>query len=414
MRVLIAGDSFAFPEGQGATTRVRAMGRGLVRAGADVDVIVTTYTLPAEDGVGDLAACGVIDGMHYRHATGSQVASPSRVERRWGRLRGVGSACGSALGFGAPAPDAVLFFTNDAIALTLAIGGAAKLRRSVLLVDGCELPFVYRHDSVHTRAARAAYDHGFLNWFDGILAISGLLEDHFRRRVGSGTRVLRMPILVDCQRFARGGVSRRSGAAPYIAYSGSLAYTKGIATLLHAFRDIAGRHSDVSLRMTGLAVPREYRGELERLVCALGLDGRVEFLGLIPGTEFPDFLRAATALVIPHPAADFSAAAFPTKLGEYLASGTPVVVTRVGEVEDYVTDGETAFVADPGDPQALAAALDAVLDDPQRAAAVGAAGAALACREFDIDRHGRRLYEFIEELRAKHQRRGVGNGWAGL
>ena len=125
-------------------------------------------------------------------------------------------------------------------------------------------------------------------------------------------------------------------------------------------------------------------------------------------------MRAATALVIPHPAADFSAAAFPTKLGEYLASATPVVVTRVGEVEDYVTDGETAFVADPGDPHALAAALDAVLGDRQRAAAVGTAGAALAWREFDIGRQGRRLCEFIEELRAKKLRRGVRNERAGL
>jgi glycosyltransferase involved in cell wall biosynthesis len=414
LRVLIAGDNFAFPEGQGATTRVRAMGRGLVRAGADVDVVATTYMQWAGDGVGDLAASGVIDGMHYRHATGAPVAGPSRVRRRWGRLRGVGSACGSALGLGAPAPDAVIFFTNDRVALTLAVGGAAKLRRSVLLLDGCELPFVYRQDDARTRAARAAYDHGFLNLYDGILAISGVLEDHFRRRVGSGTRVLRMPILVDCERFARGGASPRSAAAPYIAYSGSLAYTKGITTLLHAFRDIAGRHPDMSLRITGLGVPREYRGELERLVCEFGLGGRVEFLGLIPGAEFPDFLRAATALVIPHPAADFSAAAFPTKLGEYLASGTPVVVTRVGEVEDYVTDGDTAFVADPGDPQALAAALDAVLGDRQRAAAVGAAGAALAWREFDIGRQGRRLCEFIEELRAKKLRRCVGNGRAGF
>lgn len=414
LRVLMAGDAFAFPEGQGATTRVRAMGRGLVRAGAHVDVVVTTYTQRGEDGVGDHAVSGVIDGMHYRHATGSPVASASRARRRWGRLRGVGSACGSALGLGASPADAVLFFTNDGIALPLAMGGAAKLRHSVLLLDGCEMPFVYRQDDVRTRAARAAYDHGFLDWYDGILAISGLLEGHFQRRIGNITRVLRMPILVDCERFASGGAGRCSSDAPYIGYTGSLASTKGITTLLQAFRDIADRHPDVSLRMTGLAVPREYRGELERLVREFELGSRVEFLGLIPGTELPDFLRAATALVIPHPAADFSAAAFPTKLGEYLASGTPVVTTRVGEVEDYVTHGETAFVVDPGDPQALAATLDEVLCNRQHAAAVGAAGAALARREFDIGRHGRRLYEFIEELRARKLRRGEGNGRAGI
>jgi glycosyltransferase involved in cell wall biosynthesis len=413
LRVLLAGDAFAFPEGLGATRRVRAMGCALVRAGADVDVIVTSFTQLPDDSGAEHAVRGVVDGMHYRHATGSPVESASRLGHRWGRLRGIGGACGAALGLNAPPPDAVLFFANDPVTLTLAVGGAARLRRSVLLYDGCEMPFVYRQDDLRTRAARAVYDHGFLNWYDGILAISGLLEDYFTARVGTGTRVLRMPILVDCERFARGATSPPADAEPYIGYSGSLASTKGISTLLQAFREVAVRHRDMNLRLAGLAVPREYRDELEGQVRELGLEGRVEFLGLVRSSELPDFLRGATALVIPHPAADFSAAGFPTKLGEYLASGTPVVVTRVSEVEDYLTDGETAFVCDPGEPRALAAALDGVLGDRERAAAVGAAGAGIARREFDVGRQGQRLYEFIRELRAQKLPRGASNEWTG-
>ena len=65
-------------------------------------------------------------------------------------------------GLGQPPPDAVLFFTNDSVLLPLAVGSAAKLRGSVLLMDGCELPFVYRQSDLKTRASRAAYASGFL------------------------------------------------------------------------------------------------------------------------------------------------------------------------------------------------------------------------------------------------------------
>jgi hypothetical protein len=82
----------------------------------------------------------------------------------------------------------------------------------------------------------------------------------------------------------------------------------------------------------------------------------------------------------------------------------------VCEAEDCVAGGETALVADPGDAQALATGPDVVFGDRQHSAAVGAA---LAWREFDIGRHGRRLHEFIQELRAKKLRRGVENGRAG-
>lgn len=84
---------------------------------------------------------------------------------------------------------------------------------------GAELPCICRQDDSHARAARAACDHGFLIWCEGILAISRLFEDHFRHRDGSGACVLRMSILVDGERFARGGASPRSAAAPYCSRS---------------------------------------------------------------------------------------------------------------------------------------------------------------------------------------------------
>ena len=83
--------------------------------------------------------------------------------------------------------------------------------------------------------------------------------------------------------------------------------------------------------------------ELQELANKLGVSKRCQFLGFVTTEEWQKLLWQATILVIPHPLGEFSKAAFPTKLAEYLASGTPVVSTRVGEIDHYLTDGVNIY-----------------------------------------------------------------------
>jgi alpha-maltose-1-phosphate synthase len=68
-----------------------------------------------------------------------------------------------------------------------------------------------------------------------------------------------------------------------------------------------------------------------------------------------------------------------------MACGTAVVGTRVGGIPEVVVDGETGLLVPPDDPAALAAALNALILDPARAAAMGAAGRKRAATEFGWD-----------------------------
>jgi alpha-maltose-1-phosphate synthase len=67
---------------------------------------------------------------------------------------------------------------------------------------------------------------------------------------------------------------------------------------------------------------------------------------------------------------------------EAMACGTAVVGSRVGGIPEVVADGRTGLLAAPGDPAALAAALNALVTDPARAAAMGTAGRERAVAEF--------------------------------
>ncbi len=67
---------------------------------------------------------------------------------------------------------------------------------------------------------------------------------------------------------------------------------------------------------------------------------------------------------------------------EAMACGTAVVGSRVGGIPEVVADGETGLLVPPGDPAALAAALNALVADPRWAAEMGRLGRARAEAEF--------------------------------
>ena len=85
-----------------------------------------------------------------------------------------------------------------------------------------------------------------------------------------------------------------------------------------------------------------------------------------------------------------------------MASGLPVVATAVGGLPELVTDGVTGRLVPSGQPQALAEALGAVLDDPAGSAALGTAARQRAVADFSLDTMARRHEEaFLRVMRSK-------------
>lgn len=118
------------------------------------------------------------------------------------------------------------------------------------------------------------------------------------------------------------------------------------------------------------------RAELQDAVSTMGLDDRVHFLGQLDHDDLLHLTAAADAVVL-----SSTHEGLPVTVVEAMAAGTPVVATAVGGIPEVVEDGRSGLLVPPGDPPALAGAIERILRDGDLRARIAAGGAARV-REF--------------------------------
>jgi mannosyltransferase len=132
--------------------------------------------------------------------------------------------------------------------------------------------------------------------------------------------------------------------------------------------------------------------ELKARVTAAGMDGRILFAGEVSPSEIAAWYRALDIFVAPQRWEGFGV----TPL-ESMASGLPVVATRVGAFPDILTP-ETGILIEPGDVGAMAGAVARLLDDPESADAMGSVGLARARANFSLEQEARQIGEVYDAL----------------
>ena len=243
---------------------------------------------------------------------------------------------------------------------------------------------------------------------EGYVTITGVHAAELREQFGARPRVAIAPSGVRLTGAPPDAPARRSGA-PVVAYAGHFYAWKGAAVLVEALAllpDVRG------LFIGGL--PGESDGaRLRSRARDRGLAGRVTFTGLVPPAKVAGLLAGADVLVLPTVATPYARYTSPLKLFEYMAAGRPIVASDLPPLREVVDHGRTAFFVPPGDPEALAAGVRALLDDP--AAAERMARAALdRVADYAWDRRAERLERlFRDVLAATAARRGGVAGGAG-
>jgi glycosyltransferase involved in cell wall biosynthesis len=140
---------------------------------------------------------------------------------------------------------------------------------------------------------------------------------------------------------------------------------------------------------------QDYVAQVRSQARALGIEGRVHFLGF--RSDIPRLMRAVDVVLhtaeAPEP--------FGRVLVEAMLARRPVVAGRAGGAVEIVVEGETGLLVTPGDVEGYAAAVRALLADPERRADFGAAGAERAAREFSLDAMVRGVASEIEAATAR-------------
>ena len=395
LTVLFLSNDCGFPNGFAGTQRMRLVARALTEAEVRVRVLLTRAS-EWPPTVSNYETEGEWRGIPFRYSTGTPVRSDRFAVRRWAELRGaLGGIASIVSGWRTGEVDCVYFwmFQRKPIPFGMFRGLCALLGLSVVFELNEPSRAVFEGASL----SEGAGDRDpLLKHVDGFVAISGGLEEWVRtRKDGDKSAILRLPVLVDTDEvepsFAR-------ATRDDVFYAASAGYADEIEFVLDAAETARERCPGLRVRFSGWEIAEVARPALQERLCASVAAGSAIVEGVMPRERMLESFRGCAALLLPLKDEPRSFARCPTKLGEYLASGRPVVATRIGEVGALLSDGENAFLAEPGSVRAFADAILRALDDPARAEAVGRSGRAFAEQRLDYRRHSEALRAFFAAL----------------
>jgi teichuronic acid biosynthesis glycosyltransferase TuaC len=229
-----------------------------------------------------------------------------------------------------------------------------------------------------------------------VFAVSRALRDRIEALLPPGsTRVMVLPCAgVDPELFRLRDRSRtrtRLGVAPQgriVLFAGRLVPVKAVEVLLGAWARLQARQVAGAGDCLLIAGEGPERKRLERLVQASGECGRVRFLGEVRQSELAQWLNAATVLCLPS-----RSEGTPNVVIEALASGLPVVASRVGGIPELISEPGNGLLVAPGDEELLAASLQRALATEWNAAQIAASVA-----HFTWDDLARRNMQALQAL----------------
>lgn len=252
------------------------------------------------------------------------------------------------------------------------------LKACTFLKEESEHPSVYKKSNNFLSARLFGLVHYHL--FDGMLLMTKSLVYFFKNEMKYRKPILHVPMSVDVERFQLNHVLKKK----HIVFCGELNDQKdGVDILIKAFANVSKSYPDYSLSLFGTAANSETLNYYLSMVDMLKITDRVIFNGQVSNDDIPLYLQEASVLALPRPASVQAQHGFPTKLGEYLASGNPVIVTSVGEITDYLIDGVNAIIAEPGNVDSFGNKLREILSNLSFSEQIGINGKTTALTYFN-------------------------------
>lgn len=389
MSVIILGDLFTFPEGNAATNRVYTYAKGFTENNIKVHVICFS-----NNHTGDVE--GVADGISFYYPFARQKKSKFFIVRRFQTLSRYFKTYSLVKKINKGDKTIAISRWTNSLRVHLFTWLLAKTSRSKLIIESSEHPLRDYQTGRWNKLKGKFQFYLESKTCDGIFCISRYLINFHKDRGVKEKKLLLLPSTVDPSRFKING--ERPLSDFYVGYFGSLTFDRdNVDLLIKAFAKISPSHPDRLLVLGGFCTGKQKK-QIFDLIEELDIASKVKVLDHLTREEVTKYITNADILVMVRSKNLESEASYPSKLTEFLATGRPVVSVNVGEISDYLSDGVSAFLVEPGDVGAMAEKLLFVINNYSKAEGVGKEGKALAEGIFNYRYQSRRMIDFINSL----------------
>jgi len=229
----------------------------------------------------------------------------------------------------------------------------------------------------------------------GIIAISSHLENKFRNYNQGRIPIHYLPISVDMNQFPE----KPHGTGPIVSlfYAGSFTRKDGVPVLLDAFDELAERYGNIRLVLTGRGDRLALQDFLDRVDKSPHKD-RIEYKGYLEEEDYYSLLNSVDIPCMTRVDIGFAQAGFPFKLGEFLATGKPVIASVVSDVDRFLINGHNAMLVKAGSCKEICESVEFLVNNPESASVIGVRGREVAESSFDYKKQGKALLAFLKNV----------------
>lgn len=390
-----------FPDSSAGAEHIISYSKGLVKLGHEVWILPLQPFVDKNNPPQQVPQVnGIYEGIHYYYPANTiywphkRFAILSklflRLKSYWGVYRYIKLN----------KPDIILHYLSQESKYVLS-SLICRLTNHKFVVEKTELPSIYKKQTyynatIYRRIYKMLIEY-ILAYPDAWIVETKTLQNYYQQFAKPEATFYILPMTVETERFSN--INKTNDVENYIAYCGNMREDDGLSILINAFSHIAEKYPGYKLKLAGDSkdTPKQ-----KVLVKQLGLEDRIIFLGRMERVLIPDFLGNAQLLVLASPTSLRSCATMPCKVGEYLCTGVPVVVTGLGEINNYLTDGVNAYISAPDSAELFAQKMDEALSDSrENRITITENGHQTAIKYFSADSQAETLMNILESISQK-------------
>lgn len=375
-----------FPFGFAPGERQKLISKALIENGYRVVIIARRGSLKKTSV--HLPYKGKIEGIHYMYTSGTAYRPKSFLKRNLLKIYGVISEFFLIASLCTTSKVDYVFIYSRVLILQRYYYFLSRIFKFKIVTDYTEKASAWAGISKNFdkfERYSPIYTHGSFCISDYLMQAT--------RDINPSLPLLKVPVICDLQKIQN--LTPKTENHKYFLFCGTLFYQEVIEFIVDSFLLCQNKNVNLFLVVNGGDKQREF------FTSYIDKCPKKAFIRTFSDLEYDQLIglyKGAEALLIPLRSTIQDIARFPHKIGEYTASGRPIITTNVGEIPLYFSDMHNALISDDITPGSFKEKMDFVIKNPAEADRIGQNGMQAAAQHFDYHAIGKTIVPFLKKL----------------